>query len=405
MPPLRLMPLWFPPCYNRGVRLTSITLADFRNFQRTTVAPAAGVNVLFGDNAQGKTNFIDAVHFLTFLRSSRTTRDREVIRHTRHVSELSASLEGGAGRLTAKMFLTPTKKFVKVDGTPVLKFHEYIGRMPAHFFFPADLSLVKGEPDVRRSAIDYEVLRFAAAAYPVYSRFRQALVQRNALIKDVYPAPSQRPQGRSAEPPVSLDEAKRLLAYWEEVLVADGSRIIARRVGLIAEVEPVYLALTEELGEPSKDLDLKYLSSVGHIIRGTDEKAVADAFKKRLAENQAKERLLRYTTVGPHRDEVAFLIGGKPMRSFASQGQQRTAVLAFKLALCRRARVESGEWPILFLDDALSELDDDRRGRLLDVIGKMGQVFVTVSSAKEMAFIEPFAAKVFRVARGTIAAV
>lgn len=386
------------------MRLTSITLADFRNFARTTVAPAAGINVLFGDNAQGKTNFIDAVHFLTFLRSSRTTRDREVIRHTRHVSELSISLEGARGGVEAKMFLTPTKKFVKVDGTPVLKFHEYIGRMPAHFFFPADLSLVKGEPDVRRSAVDYEVLRFAPAAYPVYSRYRQALIQRNALIKDLYPTTS-RPHARTAEPPVSQDEARRLLTYWEEVLVADGSRIIARRVGLIADVEPVYLALVDELGEPSKALDLKYLSSVGHIRRGTDEKEVADAFKKRLAENQAKERLLRYTTVGPHRDEVAFLIGGKPMRSFASQGQQRTAVLAFKLALCRLAKKESGEWPILFLDDALSELDDDRRGRLLGVVGRMGQAFVSVSSAKEMAFIEPHAAKVFRVARGTIAPV
>lgn len=374
--------------------LERLKLKDFRNYERLELTFPAGIVVLSGPNGAGKSNLLEAIHYLSYLKSFRPARDREVVRFGAPFALVEARLLDDAGRpFDARLVLKGGQRYVKLNGTTVTRFQDFIGRLHSQFFFPGDLSVITGDPAARRDLLDLELLRLKPALLSVYNQYRTALSQRNKTLKLLYFAPGQRREH-------AADLLKALGVYSEQI-VASGTQIIRERRGLVkvleAVFEPVYAALAPPQGE---HVSLRYHS----LVELEPDDRVQHSFRTLLNQAADNEAMLRYTTVGPHRDDLGFLLdGARDLRRFGSQGQLRSAALALRLALCRLSAQRLSDDPMLLLDDALSEMDDARKERLLKLCAKHRQVFITSASNREVGLIAPLAQAVFRVEQGRIA--
>ncbi|MEP0813266.1 MAG: DNA replication and repair protein RecF [bacterium] len=367
------------------VLIERIRLRDYRNLAKVDITPAKGVNLVFGANAQGKTNFLDALHLATYLKSARAAREREVVREGAEIARCEVHLtraDGGLHRLVVAV--SRGKKFVKLDGNPVTRFEDAIGILSAHFFFPGDLSLVKGDPALRRETLDLEVLKAVPSSVRIYSDYRRALLHRNALLRRI----------QSGDAKASAE-----LAPWNERLIASGVEIVRMRRNLLARIVPHFLDHYSKISDNPEPVGLHYIATISDGKSDARDRLRKD-FAEKLADGRAKETELGYTVAGPHRDELLFSLGRHTLRQFGSQGQQRSAVLALKIALCDVARELSGEDPVLCLDDALSELDDARKAHLLAALKHRTQAFITLASEKELGLVRGMAAAVWTVKNG-----
>lgn len=360
-------------------------IRDYRNIAKAEIEPPAGINLIFGANAQGKTNLFDALHFATYIKSARATRDKEIVRLGAERARVEVWLKRG-GELTNHLSVTVSgiKKFLKLDGNAITRFEDAIGILGAHFFFPSDLSLIKGDPSLRREALDYEVLKAVPSAVRPYSDFKRALLQRNTLLK------------RSG-----ADNAKEI-AVWTDKMVKAGVEIARMRANLLERIKPMFALHYGKISEEPEPVNISYFCSFAEDIHKLSREKLAQSYRKRLYDTADRERDVQYTVAGPHRDELLFQIGGQSLRRLGSQGQQRSAVLAFKIALCDVARELTGDDPVLFLDDALSELDDFRKKSLLAALETRMQVFISLASEKELKLISAKASAVWIVNKGKI---
>jgi len=379
--------------YNRSVRLERLRLRDFRNYERLDIEFPPGIVVLGGPNGAGKTNLLEAIHYLSYLRSFRPARDREVVRFGSPLAVVEARLSDDARRpFDARLVLKGGQRYVRLNGTEVTRFRDFIGRLHSQFFFPGDLSLLTGDPLLRREVLDLELMRLKPALVGVYQQFRKALAERNKALKLLYPQP-----GRQAE---KSRELLKALAVYTDQLVAAGTQIIRERRGLAKVLDSVFSEIYSSLAPPGGEVvHLRYHS----LVALEPDSKVTASFRELLDQAGPNEALLRFTTVGPHRDDLGFLLdAARDLRRFGSQGQVRSAVLSVRLALCSLSAQRLADDPILLLDDALSEMDDGRKQRLLKLCAKHRQVFITSASDREVDLVAPLAQAVYRVEAGMI---
>ena len=361
------------------MRITSIQLTDFRNYARAELRPCEGVNVLYGNNAQGKTAMLEAVVLSCTGRSHRTPRDRELIRWDCDSGRVLIRAERRDGGHEVDMLLRcEGRKTVKVNGRALQRTGELMGHVSGVLFAPEDLRTVKDGPAERRRFIDMELSQIRPAYYYALQRYAHALMQRNKLLRDIPLNPSLR---------ATLED-------WDAQLARHGAAIMAMRAGFIRQISEAAHENHLEISGGQENLRARYLPSLD-IDAENPERALMEAlFAAR--ENDIRRAA---TTVGPHRDDLVLTLSGMDVRAYGSQGQQRTAALSLKLAELDIMRRELGEAPVLMLDDVMSELDPRRRRHLLNRLSGV-QTIVTCTDLSDLAEAEIGAA--WRIQNGVV---
>jgi DNA replication and repair protein RecF len=341
------------------MRLRQLTLRDFRNVALATVAFRGRQQFFVGANAQGKTNLLEAAGYLTALRSFRTSESKLLIAHGQDVAAIAAELEHerlGDTHVTIKV--RKNSKELWCDQTRITRLADYLGRFPTVVFSSQDLLLVRGAPALRRRWLDLTLASMDAGYLAALQTYTKALAARNALLK----------RGSAS--------AAELGAFEQQLAPAAITLTSRRREGLSSLSETMrasYARLDEATGNETGDL--RYEPDF-------PEESV-DALLAKLVNGRAREAQFRATLVGPHRDDFSFLIRGAPARDFASEGQQRSLVLALRLAQAVWFHERSGVRPVLLADDVLGELDPDRRRRFWATIDRESQVIATGTSLPE----------------------
>ena len=341
------------------MKLVTLALRNYRNYSRLQLELGPGLNVFLGANAQGKTNLLESVAILALSSSPRARRESELIGPLAPEAVVDAVADAGGRRVEIGFRVSAdserTKKSIQVDGV-ARRAVDLPGEVQVTLFWPEDLNLVKGGPDHRRRFLNEMLVQVVRGYSRTLSRYRRVLDQRNHLLRRI---------STGAEGPDSLSE-------WDAELVGLGSELVQARSTAVAELAPLAARAHAAIGG-GEELEVAYLGPPG---------ALAEAVASSLGEDLRRGT----TSVGPHRDDLLIRVAGSDARSFASQGQQRTAVVSLKLAESDLVESRSGQRPILLLDDVLSELDPSRREALLARVGEAGQVIVTSVEA------EPFPA-------------
>ncbi len=366
------------------MRLRTLALANVRNYAALEFEPPPGLNILTGANAQGKSNLLEAIALLGTGKSFRTAREAEIVRSGMPSASLSGEAEVGAGtiRLSCTLSASPAglRKIYTINGSGV-RYASYLGRLRVVTFVPAHLALVSGPPAARRSLVNAALSQENPAYYATLATYQKFLVQKNALLRG------------------SIAPDETLLATYEERLIETGTRLILARRAFVAALDERAKAVHNAwVGGREGALEIAYVPDVPAGVPTAD--AVAAAFADRLTRMRVAEVARRTSLVGPHRDDIAFRLGGAPLAAYGSQGQQRTAILALKVAEYGVLEARAGEAPLLLLDDVLSELDPERQRAFLRGVGSFEQAFVTTTHDVDV----PVAAA-FRVEHATLSRV
>ncbi len=331
------------------MHLAHLRLRDFRNYPRLDVDFSPGFQLLLGDNAQGKTNILEAVYLLATLRSFRGVGGAQMIRHGAKGYFVGAQVIG-QGEHDIKMYWAARERNLTLDAQPVKKLGNYLGTLRTVIFCTEDLELVKGTSRSRRRFLDLLLAQTNPGYLPLLQRYMQAVRARNALLK-------QR----------TLDEAS--LESFSRELVATGTQLIRARAELIPRFSPLARLAYRRISHDAEELRIEYQPSV------------KNDFAVELAQVRAREQSYRSTLVGPHRDEVQLLLNEKSAAQFGSEGQKRTLAVALKMAQAEYLTGIHGSAPVLLIDDVMGELDVKRRSGLLPLLDAArktsGQVFMT----------------------------
>ncbi len=355
--------------------LKSLHLRHFRNYAEQPVNFTAAKTIILGDNAQGKSNLIEAVEILSALKSHRTSRDRELIQS----SETSAQIVGNLDRLDSNLELSITlrangRRTVALNGLTQRRQLDFLGKLNMVQFSSLDLDLVRGGPDCRRSWIDGLLIQLEPIYAHILQQYNHILRQRNARLKTL----------KVNVQNTSNDREPDDLALWDAQLAVAGSRVIRRRDRVIQRLLPFAQHWHEAISGKCEQLQINYKPNVSvdtdlnDLDQNTPE-AIQSQFLDKIQEKRIIELYQGTTLVGPHRDDIEFTVNDTIARQYGSQGQQRTLVLALKLAELKLIEDIIGEPPILLLDDVLAELDLHRQNQLLDAIQDRFQTLITTT--------------------------
>jgi len=403
--------------------LERLTLDHYRNYTRLEARFGEGVIVLQGPNAQGKTNLLEAIYLLATTKSARTRTDADLItwgapdpfsptafaRITAHVARgrgpvdveiLIQDLSGASaadrtmadGRSAAgRKVAVPigagqsARKRFKVNGVP-RRAGEVLGQVNAVLFAPADVAIVDGSPSARRRYLDVILCQTHPSYYRALQSYNKVLVQRNSLLRGIRDR---------VQPPETL-------AFWDGKLVEYGATVVVQRAEALAYLADAAAAQYGRVSGGRERLETTYLSSIpleGAAVAGM---GVRETFEAELAAQRAREIGAGVSLAGPHRDDIGLAVGGVDVTQFGSRGQQRSVALALKLAELAYIRRETGEWPILLLDDATSELDAPRRAAVLELTRAIPQVFLTTAEPDYLAGLVGRAPQVWQVEGGAL---
>ncbi|GMA50738.1 DNA replication and repair protein RecF [Alicyclobacillus contaminans] len=346
------------------MHVQSLTLTNYRNYETLHIAFSPSVNVFVGENAQGKTNALEAIYFLAMGKSHRTHRDADCIRWNCSDAQIQSEVfvHGKVRRL--QIDFHQGAKRASVNGVNQAKMTDFVGQFQVVLFAPEDLQLVKGGPQGRRRFIDMEL----GQTYPKYlyhlSQYQRALQQRNSLLKNMLP------------------NASALLDVLDAQLVEHGSEVLLRRLRFLDRMKQLAADIYTSISDGREELALDYACSVAPMTDSEppDKSRIQSLFSAALERRRSADMQAGHTTVGPHRDDLLFTLNGQPVQSFASQGQQRTIALSLRLAEIDLIQQEVGEYPVLLLDDVLSELDDIRQRNLVFNMSQKVQTIVTTTS-------------------------
>lgn len=341
------------------MRVEAIRCENYRNLETVTLEPCEGVNIIYGNNAQGKTNIIEALWLFCGGHSFRTQSFRELIAFDKPFARLDCRFFGQERSQTASIAIEPSKRTVKINGVEQKTSAELIERFCAVVFSPENLSLIKRGPSERRNFIDSAICREKRRSALTLQRYNRLLKQRNALLKGLQ----------------KNDSLMDTLSLWDEQLTTLGAQIVRRRLDFTRMISEKAAAYHRGISRGSEALSLRYVSSFG-AEQDDDIQTLKQKFAEKCAANLTNELFTGSTVSGAHRDDIEIVINGKNSRFFASQGQQRSAVLSLKLAEASVLRERMGENPVILFDDVLSELDNDRQDYLLNEL-KGCQVFIT----------------------------
>jgi DNA replication and repair protein RecF len=343
------------------VKLTRLSLANFRNYAELELEPAAGLNVFVGANAQGKSNLLEAIAMLGTGKSFRTSKENDVIRTGLDVASVGgdAAMRAGSVRLSCSVSATPrgTRKIYTLNGQSV-RYAAFLGRARVVTFVPADLHLVAGAPASRRGLLNIALAQEQPAYYRELAKYQKAVSQKNALLRGDR---------------VDAD----LLAVYDRTLVESGTLLMLARNHLVGAMAHAAREVHARWSGGVETFDLRYEPNVAFEVPTAD--GIGHAFEMRLRERADAERARQTSLVGPHRDDLGLQLDGASLAAYGSQGQQRTAVLALKVAEYTVMHERTGEAPLLLLDDVLSELDGQRAAAFLAGVGGFEQAFVTAT--------------------------
>ncbi|MBR2876825.1 MAG: DNA replication/repair protein RecF [Clostridia bacterium] len=338
--------------------INSVNLNNFRNVSDMILLPDSEVNVIYGQNAQGKTNILEAIWLFTGCKSFRGSKDSEFIKFNNEFSKISLNFEDKIREKKAEIIISDKKK-VLLNGVEKKSTSDFIGEFYAVIFSPSHLSLIKDGPNVRRKFLDTAICQLKPKYAKTLSAYRKIILQRNSLLKDI--------QYHS--------ELYDVLDSWDEQLAKYSALIINDRIKYInllgKHSEEIYSGISEN----KEKLTLKYI----YAAENTELKDVNDIYSfmlEKIKSSRNEDILLKTTSVGPHRDDIEINIDGISARSFGSQGQQRSCALALKLGESEIIKSITGENPVALLDDVMSELDEKRQDYVLNHI-KERQVFLT----------------------------
>ena len=346
--------------------LTELSLTNYRNYKKTGLSFENKVNVILGENAQGKTNLMESIYVLAIAKSHRTSRDKELIKWDEEYAKIEGRVQKRMSALSLELVISNKGKKAKVNSLEQKKLSSYIGSLNVVMFAPEDLNLVKGSPQVRRRFIDIEI----GQVMPVYmhdlNQYHHILQQRNHLLKQY-----NRDPGKN----------KVMLEILTTQLVEIAVKITNRRIHFLHLLqnwaEPIHKGISRGL----ETLKIQYNPSVD-VSEGMDLSKMVEVYYEKFSKIKEKEIDRGITLAGPHRDDMQFFVNDKDVQVYGSQGQQRTTALSIKLAEIELIKSEVGEYPILLLDDVLSELDDYRQSHLLNTIEDKVQTFVTTTSVE-----------------------
>ena len=355
--------------------IKSLELSNFRNYEQLRIDFSGNTNILFGDNAQGKTNILEAVAVAGTTRSHKGSRDREMIRFGQDESHIRAMVEKNGSLHQIDLHLKRSQsKGIAVNRVPIKKASELFGILNIVFFSPEDMNIIREGPTKRRRFLDMELSQLDRIYLSDLSNYNKVLSQRNQLLKDLEFQP----------------ELRDTLDIWNQQLLEYGIRIIRRRSSFIHRLNDIIVDIHRNITGDREKLVLKYEPDAG-----------ADDFARRLLMQEDTDLRMRTTTVGPHRDDIRFEVNGIDIRTYGSQGQQRTAALSLKLSEIETVKEIIKDTPVLLLDDVLSELDQHRQNDLLNQIHDV-QTIITCTGLDEFVKNRFPIDKVFFVKEGTV---
>jgi len=383
------------------VQITNLKLKNYRNYESLDVTFSADTTAIIGKNAQGKTNMLEAIYFVSIGKSLRVANDKDLILHDKDIAKILANIKTIHGTKKIEIVLSKkTKKGIKINERQASKVSELLGEFTCVYFSPDELRLIKDEPANRRRFLDVLISQLDKIYFNALVRYEKTLAHRNKLL-------------RTAR---TLEECEDSLDVFTEQLVESASIILLERYKFIKKLEPhiktshTYLAGDEECS-------IEYLGpikmNVGVVVpndpHGSQRSATPTASRTQILEKLKQELLSefnrnkkrdfekRHTSIGVHRDDIKCMLNGKDIKVFGSQGQQRTATLSLKLAECEIFKEKTGAYPVLLLDDVLSELDADRQQKLLEYSKKMQTIITGTYLPKNLATV-----KVIKIENGKI---
>ena len=355
--------------------IESIQLKNYRNYEALDMKLDKETNILYGDNAQGKTNILEAIYLCGTTKSHRGSKDREIIKFQEEESHIRMVVSKKNMKYRIDMHLKKNKaKGVAINGLPIKKARELFGIVNLVFFSPEDLNIIKNGPGERRRFIDLELCQLNAIYLTDLSNYNHIVNQRNKLLKDLAFRP----------------ELMDTLDIWDLQMAEFGKKIIQARAKFIEKLNEIIQDIHRNLTGNRETLQLVYEPSV-----------TAESIEQEIARNRERDLKFKLTTIGPHRDDLCVMVNGIDIRKFGSQGQQRTAALSLKLSEIYLVKEVVKDTPVLLLDDVLSELDSNRQNYLLNSIHDV-QTVITCTGLDEFVNNRFHINKIFHVVCGQI---
>ncbi len=339
--------------------IEQLALKNFRNFSALRLTEIAnGINIFIGKNAMGKTNLIEAINYLSCGKSFRGARDNSLVQEDASCAGILAKYicTSHRGKIEANIF-GDGRRSIRVNGMPVRKISQLMGIVNSVVFAPEDLRIIKEAPSFRRKMMDVELSKIQPGYYTGLQKYYTVLKNKNKLLKE-------------------QTQNRDLYAVYNFALVEHACAILKRRAVFITLLQEYAREFYKRLAGDAEDIQIQYRASA-------EIGALPGSLQKKIDAMEEREKEVRMSLVGPHREDIQISINGKDAKLYASQGQQRTAMLAIKLACAAIAEKQTGEKPVLLLDDVFSELDRQRGRRLLEIVGD-GQVFITATDAAEI---------------------
>ena len=360
--------------------IKELKLKNFRNYRDLTIGFDRRVNLITGQNAQGKTNLIESLYMSSMGRSFRTNHDNEMILFGEDSAYIKVEAEKELVDTKVEILLSKDqKKAIRKDGTVVRKTADLLDNIIIVIFSPDDLRIVKDEPEKRRRFIDRELSQIKPAYFDAFMKYRRALLERNSYLK-------------------SDDVKESMLDIWDEGLIRYGAVIMRYRNEFIREISEISGRIHRNITNGKEDLELRYLPNID--IAG-DIKTQEEFIERELAASRDKDIKSGSTSKGPQKDDFSFIIGNINVRNYGSQGQQRTSALSLKLAELDLIKKETGENAVLLLDDVMSELDPERREYLIRALTD-NQIFITGTDIDDSLMRAYPDAKIIRISSGKI---
>lgn len=346
--------------------IKSLKLHDFRNYEDLTIKPHPGVNIFFGQNGSGKTNLLEAVHYCALGRSHRTSLDREVVRKGTTMGACGVQVRKSSTKVDVAVKLTPgenRKKQVFLDRKRAERLGDMMGKLQCVIFSPEDLQLIKEGPSIRRRFMDMLLSQLSTNYFLALQQYNKALEQRNAILKEI--------KRGARHDEVMLDAFEEAMAVPCQTIISLRSQVVEQVAEIAAEK---YRAIS---GREQEHFLMKYSCCL------KNKENISQQVRKALLTNRQEDIFRATTTFGIHRENIDLTLSNREMKLFASQGQIRTAALSMKLAQLEVFKKQTGETPILLLDDVMSELDMNRRTRLLKEISGV-QTFITCTDESDL---------------------
>ncbi|HKL12378.1 MAG TPA: DNA replication/repair protein RecF [Halanaerobiales bacterium] len=367
--------------------IEKILLKNYRNIDNSYLNLDPNLNIFIGNNGQGKTNLLEAVYLMATTESHRTNRDSELIQWDKESALVQLKLIKDDYDLTISYKIEGRNKQIKINKNPLEKISDLVGNLNVILFSPEDLKIVKGGPNNRRKFLDLEISQVNPYYYHLLKEYDHILRQRNKLLKKMYNKSNR-----------NID----LLEVWDDKLAEKGAKILYKRLQVLNKLKILARLAQRKLTAGQENLNIKYDCTL-NINKNNDKDEINKIFLNKLKRDRKDEFERGYTLSGPHRDDLILTINEMNVRKYGSQGQQRTVALGLKLAELEFMKSESGEYPVLLLDDVFSELDKNRRNTLLSIINDKIQTLITTTDSEDIeTLIKDKGSNIYNVKDGVI---